>query len=359
MASFDGMKLTNDGIDLQGKVQAGTALNFTRIAIGDGELVGSLVDLTELINETFTLEIEQLDNLGDGKVQVKTTLVNQDNPNGSFIREIGLFANDPDKGEILYSVANAGDQADHLPPSNGPDVFEELITLIIFTGNDAEVSATIQQTVNPTLEQHRELETQVIDHENNKTNPHNVTVEQIGAETPTGAQEKADLAEAKAKDSQTEVTRNTAHSGFLSLSDFDLSEPNKIKMISDTVLNVNGYLNTIPAGTEFELPEPPTEGKREDLGFLEFYFPVDSKEMTFRTRTVAGVDFKTYPSGLGRYNTTVLVQGSNSSVVNFNADYYNYFYTPHDSEITGNTGKNALAVDKGIYVAGDGTQESK
>ncbi|MDP5276635.1 hypothetical protein [Chengkuizengella axinellae] len=373
MASFDGMKLTNDGIDLQGKVQAGATLNFTRIAIGDGELIGSLVDLTELINETFSLEIQQLDNLGGGKTQVKTTLVNQDNPEGSFIREIGLFADDPDKGEILYSVANAGDQADHLPPSNGPDVFEELITLIIFAGNDAEVSATIQQTVNPTLEQHRELETQVNDHENNKNNPHGVTVEQIGAETPTGAQEKADLAEAKAKDSQTEVTRNTAHSGFLSLSDFDLSEPNKIKMISDTVLNVNGYLNTIPAGTTFDLPEAPTVGSREDLAFLEFYFPIDGNghEMTFRTRTVAGVDFDTYSEGISDHginkyvykNLVVKPQGGNTDPIESQTDYVQFFGSGiYNNNYAGAHSNSKFFLnfnDAGLFLAGDGTQNSK
>ncbi|MDP5274358.1 hypothetical protein [Chengkuizengella axinellae] len=155
-----------------------------------------------------------------------------------------------------------------------------------------------------------------------------------------------------------EIVRNSTHSGFLNLSDFDLSEPNKIKILKDEVAYVNGYEIKIPKDTVIELEEAPTEGSRDDLIFLEAWFE-NQYELSWRIRTVAGVDFKTYPSGLGRYNTTVLVQGSNSSVVNFNADYYNYFYTPHDSEITGNTGKNALAVDKGIYVAGDGTQESK
>ncbi|NBI30907.1 carbohydrate binding domain-containing protein [Chengkuizengella marina] len=108
--------------------------------------------------------------------------------------------------------------------------------------------------------------------------------------------ELVDQAEVKAKDAQAETTRNTVHSGFLNLSDFDLSEPNKIKLLKDQVVNVNGYLNTICEGTEFDLPEAPTEGSREDLAFLEFYFPVDSNEMTYRTRTVAGVDFEEYYS---------------------------------------------------------------
>ncbi|MCC5464576.1 hypothetical protein [Pelosinus baikalensis] len=38
------------------------------------------------------------------------------------------------------------------------------------------------------------LDTRLTTHTNNKTNPHNVTVTQIGAETPAGAQAKADVA---------------------------------------------------------------------------------------------------------------------------------------------------------------------
>jgi len=219
MAQFDGMVLTNDGIDLLGKVQAGQELAFTRFAIGDGELVGELKNLTELINETFSLEIHHIEELGNGRVKLDTVLKNDSNPVGSYVREIGLFANDPDKGEILYIVANAGDEADYLPPSNSGDVYENLINLIIFTGNDATVTATIEQTVSPTMEQFNahtnddevhitqqerenwnDAKEKIDSHANNQINPHNVTVEQIGAETPEGAQEKADQAEMRSND---------------------------------------------------------------------------------------------------------------------------------------------------------------
>lgn len=48
-------------------------------------------------------------------------------------------------------------------------------------------------------------------HKNDKNNPHNVTTEQIGAETPTGAQEKADTAEANAKNYADTIVETVAN----------------------------------------------------------------------------------------------------------------------------------------------------
>lgn len=43
MSSWGGMTLTNKGMILQGKAQAGAQLIYTRIAVGDGTLSGQSV----------------------------------------------------------------------------------------------------------------------------------------------------------------------------------------------------------------------------------------------------------------------------------------------------------------------------
>jgi hypothetical protein len=60
--SFTGMVLTNQGLTLQSKVQAGTALAFTRIKIGNGMLATgqSLETLTDLIDPQEVVAISSV-----------------------------------------------------------------------------------------------------------------------------------------------------------------------------------------------------------------------------------------------------------------------------------------------------------
>ena len=149
MAKFNSLKLTNDGLDLQSKAQTGTALEFTRVAAGDGELPDGtdLIDLTALINEKESLDITSISVDEDGNAKVRTTISNQGLDNGFYIREIGLFANDPDKGEILYCIANAGDLADFLPSGTGSDIVESTLDLITVVGNAENVVAQIDESL--------------------------------------------------------------------------------------------------------------------------------------------------------------------------------------------------------------------
>ncbi|QQE75731.1 phage tail protein [Brevibacillus composti] len=143
MGQYNGAVLTEKGLQLQTKAQMGARLQFTRIAIGDGYPSGSLTTMTELVNETMSLPILELKNLGAGQTQVKAMVSNQELTEGIYVREIGLFANDPDIGEILYAVANAGALADYLPPPNGTDVVEEIVQFITVVGTASDVTAVI------------------------------------------------------------------------------------------------------------------------------------------------------------------------------------------------------------------------
>ncbi|WP_153041013.1 GDSL-type esterase/lipase family protein [Clostridium magnum] len=144
------MKLTSKGILLMNKVQTGVPLNFTKVAIGDGYLANgqTLESLTELVHKTMDLDISNIDvnSSGDGTVKIKTTLSNQNLTAGIYVREIGLYANDPDSGEILYCVANAGNTADFIP-GKGSDIIENVLEVITITGNASSVTATIDQSL--------------------------------------------------------------------------------------------------------------------------------------------------------------------------------------------------------------------
>ena len=103
MSVFGGLILTNKGRNLLIKGQLGAVINYNRIAIGDGELGGSsMIDLTVLKHEVKTLTITKLKALTEGRFVVGSAFTNNDITSGFYYREIGLFAQDPDLGEILY-----------------------------------------------------------------------------------------------------------------------------------------------------------------------------------------------------------------------------------------------------------------
>lgn len=149
MAQFNNMVLTNKGAALLSKIQASGTLQFTGAAIGDGSLAQgqTLQGLTTLIHKTKDLSITNIENLGNGTARIRAQAVsNEALEQGMYIREIGLFATDPDEGTILYAIANAGALADYLPPFSVNPV-EELINLVISIGQATNVTAVIDQSM--------------------------------------------------------------------------------------------------------------------------------------------------------------------------------------------------------------------
>ena len=116
MAAFPKMTLTNAGQALQTKVLAGETLTFTRIALGDGQLNGQpIAPLTALISQKATVEVDSVRVVNTTTAQAAGFFSNKDISTGFWWRETGLFAQDPDVGEILYGYTNAGDAGDYIP----------------------------------------------------------------------------------------------------------------------------------------------------------------------------------------------------------------------------------------------------
>ncbi|MBI9092077.1 MAG: phage tail protein [Desulfobacterium sp.] len=132
MALFSGTVLTDAGLAFQAKAQTGVKLEFSRVGLGDGLLPdgGSLERLSVLLNERKSIPIQSIEVIGDGTTQLNTVLTNEDLSNGFYIREIGIFANDPDEGEILYSIAYAGEHPDYIPAKGGTTAVEQVINLV-------------------------------------------------------------------------------------------------------------------------------------------------------------------------------------------------------------------------------------
>lgn len=116
MAAFPKMTLTNAGQALQTKVLAGATLTFTRIALGDGQLNGQpIAPLTALISQKASVEVDSVRVVDNSTAQASGFFSNADITTGFWWRETGVFAQDPDVGEVLYGYTNAGDAGDYIP----------------------------------------------------------------------------------------------------------------------------------------------------------------------------------------------------------------------------------------------------
>lgn len=148
MANFGTLVITTAGMALQEKVEAGrTILTFTRVAIGDGTLPGGtgLSGLTNLINPKMSVTINSI-TVNQSLATLKFTFSNSGLTTGFNLRELGIFATDPDVGEILYAVANAGDNPDYLP-AEGSNIVEEIFEVVAAIGSTSNVTATIDKSL--------------------------------------------------------------------------------------------------------------------------------------------------------------------------------------------------------------------
>lgn len=143
MAAFPKMTLTNAGQALQTKVLAGETLTFTRIALGDGQLNGQpIAPLTALISQKATVEVDSVRVVNNSTAQAAGFFSNEDVSTGFWWRETGLFAQDPDVGEILYGYTNAGDAGDYIPTVADTRI-EKYIYCSIAVANADTVNITI------------------------------------------------------------------------------------------------------------------------------------------------------------------------------------------------------------------------
>lgn len=158
MAQFKKALITEKGLNLIAKSQAGEKIQFTRIATGNGEWPEdtNFAKVEFLKNEIQSIDINSITILNNDTVRVRGVLRNQDLEDGYFIREMGLFAEDPDLGEILYCIVTAV-IADYFPADEQNNQLSILIDIITTVSNAESVLTVLNEdTVYATAEDLRE-----------------------------------------------------------------------------------------------------------------------------------------------------------------------------------------------------------
>ena len=165
MAEWSNATMTDVGADLQAKVNAGkTKLTFTKIKVGSGVNATNPLALTDVISskwETTNFVVKQ-----EGKiVSVDTFITNNGITEAFRMSEIGLFAQDPDKGEVLYAYLT-DHEPDRMPAEGGSVVVSQELTIGMIFSNTGNVSLTVNMGALVTHEQLTEAVKQHNDDEN-------------------------------------------------------------------------------------------------------------------------------------------------------------------------------------------------
>lgn len=240
MAEWSNATMTDVGAALQAKVNAGkTKLTFTKIKVGSGVNATNPLALTDVISSkwettNFVVKLE-------GKiVSVDTVITNTGIREAFRMSEIGLFAQDPDKGEILYAYLT-DPEPDRMPAESGSVVVSQELTIGMVFSNTGNVSLTVNIGALITREQLTEAVKQ-----------HNTD---ISSHPPITDQIKAILGSANWKDSpaSTLVTiKNLLGQGAIVASKLD-ANAGFVKFANGFTIQW-GAFNNIPIGGTISFP---------------------------------------------------------------------------------------------------------
>lgn len=156
MSTFTLNSITVQGLNVIAKLVAGSTLQFTRIAVGDGAMPSDKTPLTvtDLTNKLFDVDINSVENNGNGSATVTGVFSNADKETGFFYRELGLYAKDPDtQAEFLYCYGNAAADAEWINPSGASSVIEKEVKIVTLIGNAETVKAEIKSGIYATKEE--------------------------------------------------------------------------------------------------------------------------------------------------------------------------------------------------------------
>ena len=111
--------ITKKGLNLRSKAEAGKyGIEFTKAVTGSGvyDPDENLQEKNELKNPRQEFGFSKREYVDDATSMLQVIVTNTNLEEGYYVREIGVFAMDPDEGEILYSLSLAVDNKwDYLP----------------------------------------------------------------------------------------------------------------------------------------------------------------------------------------------------------------------------------------------------
>lgn len=197
MNIWENAVITNKGVALLAKMISGTTMNITRGEIGSGYVTpGTLPNQTAVTNPMQEVSFREILYPEVGKCALPC-FINNDEVNAGYMAcQVGIYATDPDEGEILFFITQApSGKGLEIPSATEMPGYSSEWTFYFQYGQADGVSVVVDpsNTVSvQTMEAH--VSAKIKEHTNEK-NPHGVTLEDI-AEDIEIPQEWFDINEA-------------------------------------------------------------------------------------------------------------------------------------------------------------------
>lgn len=142
MADWTGAIMTNKGRTLEAKVMAGKCkLELTKLKVGDGT-TSDIESMTDLVSPKANIGISSITPSDTGVCDVEGIITNTDLEKGFYMRELGVFAADPDDGEILYAVMTDS-HADYLQAKGSSTALSVGLHMQVIITNADDVTAVL------------------------------------------------------------------------------------------------------------------------------------------------------------------------------------------------------------------------
>ncbi|MDF7668518.1 hypothetical protein [Lactobacillus sp. ESL0703] len=152
MSKYNKTVLTNAGIDLAKKVNAGqTKFSITKAATSSENLsdksIADLQNMTELPSIMQYGEISDVEDSAQDKdtvIGMDLEFTNKELAHGYSVNTIGLYAKEDGGNEFLYAIATAVD-AEHMPDFNNKAMFQFNITIYVVVGRSSNVTINVTE----------------------------------------------------------------------------------------------------------------------------------------------------------------------------------------------------------------------
>lgn len=174
MANFKTTIITKKGHALMAKLSANVAtMKFTKVCSSDFDYSNlNNSELEQVIifkNLKQTVLPDLITVVNTATVKVSATITNTNLSEGYYLRTIGLFALDPDDGEILYSITPTT-EADYMAADNGITKSGISLELLTTISNSENVSLEVDPNAMISAETFNNVVGNVSDLENGGTN---------------------------------------------------------------------------------------------------------------------------------------------------------------------------------------------
>lgn len=161
---FSSFVITNKGQALMAKLMQGTSfckftsINLSATVYSDAQIPA----LSALDDVKQTTPITRKSVLNTASIMIEGAVDNTKLTEGYNIQTIGIYATDPDEGEILYAVARATTPG-YMPPYNGITVSGATFKFVITVGNADNVTITLDPAGYASLSDVQDLRMEIAD----------------------------------------------------------------------------------------------------------------------------------------------------------------------------------------------------